>query len=317
MKIVVEHIKLNLALDNKNARRLFHGRGHCFDDLEYINVDWYCPVILITLYREPDENAWCDFVTALEVFKTNVYSDKVQCIQVQRRYRSRKSEQAIGMETLWGVLPAPMLAIENGLKFQLNLQAHQNIGFFLDMAPGRRWLQERARGKRVLNLFSYTCSFSVAAIAGGADSVVNIDMSGSALEVGKINHQLNDQLPENYDSRNSHIEFWPYNIFRSWRNLIRKGPYDLIVIDPPSRQKGSFVAEKDYVKIVKLLPELMPKGGDILSVLNAPYLGDNFISDMFAAVLPEAQFIERLQHRDDLPEKDPQRNLKMLHYTIE
>ena len=59
------------------------------------------------------------------------------------------------------------------------------------MKPGRDWLLQNAAGKRVLNLFAYTCSLSVAAIHGGAEEVINLDMASAALATGRKNHQLN------------------------------------------------------------------------------------------------------------------------------
>ncbi|MGB2035164.1 MAG: class I SAM-dependent methyltransferase, partial [Pseudomonadales bacterium] len=84
-----------------------------------------------------------------------------------------------------GALPETAWAEEAGLRYRLDFQRGQNLGFFADMAPGRAWLRERAEGKRVLNLFSFTCAFSVAALAGGAHSVVNIDLSRPALALGQ------------------------------------------------------------------------------------------------------------------------------------
>ena len=66
---------------------------------------------------------------------------------------------------------------EHNLKYILNPLSAQNIGFFPDMANTRKWLTENAAGMRILNLFTYRCSLSVAAIAGHAKEVLNIDLS--------------------------------------------------------------------------------------------------------------------------------------------
>src|SRR3546814_21000772 len=102
----------------------------------------------------------------------------------------------------------------------------------------RRWVQEQAQGKRVLNLFAYTCGFSVAAIAGGAEHVVNLDMASAALTRGRENHRLNG-----HDL--SRVSFLGHELFKSWGKVRKLGPYDLIIIDPPSFQQGSFALTRE------------------------------------------------------------------------
>lgn len=302
MQPVIDHIRSGLAEHSSEARRLFHGRGQCFEALGFINVDYFHPVLLVTLYQAPDSQAWQHLLASLQSLDV-----VVECVLVQRRYLP-----GAPTETLLGEQPAQTLAMEQGLQFALSFGAKQNIGFFLDMAPGRSWLKHHAGQKHVLNLFSYTCSLSVAAIAGGASSVLNVDMSKAALTVGRDNHRLNGQGK----SMIQDVQFLPYELFRSWNKIIRKGPYDIVVIDPPSRQRGSFVAEKDYARVIRRLPALMPAGGDVLACLNAPHLGDEFLQTLFAQECPGAGFVERLVNRADFPESDQQRNLKMLHFRL-
>jgi 23S rRNA (cytosine1962-C5)-methyltransferase len=303
MKRVFSAIENGLVnADLCDSRRLFHGRGGMYDSLNDINVDWYKPVLLITLYKPPVEAEW-QFLTA----QLTQLKSTIDCVVVQRRYLREAP-----MEYLWGSVPDSLVAIEQGLNFALSLGNKQNIGFFLDMAPGREWLRKNANGKRVLNLFAYTCSFSVAAIAGGAKTVVNNDMSKAALSVGRQNHELNGHQQKLARD----IQFLPYNVFRSWKKITHKGPYDIVIIDPPSRQKGSFVAEPDYAKVIRRLTVLMPQGGDVLACLNAPELDDSFLHELFKDLCPTAEFVERLVNREDFPEADRRRNLKMLHFRL-
>ncbi|MEE8057289.1 MAG: class I SAM-dependent methyltransferase, partial [Pseudomonadales bacterium] len=212
MKRVLEAIILGLEARSSNytsndasndGRRLFHGRGQCYQGLGYINVDWFAPVLLITLYQEVEPQGWQQLLAGL-----GSLAGEIDCGIVQRRYL-----RGSPIETLFGELPEQPLAIEQELKFALSFAGKQNIGFFLDMSPGRQWLRERAEGKRVLNLFSYTCSFSVAAMASNAKYVVNSDMSRAALNVGRQNHCLNHQ----HDRLKRDVEFLPYDLFRSWK----------------------------------------------------------------------------------------------------
>jgi 23S rRNA (cytosine1962-C5)-methyltransferase len=177
------------------------------------------------------------------------------------------------------------------------------------MEPGRQWIEQHAANKRVLNLFAYTCAFSVIAIGAGAEKVVNVDMSSAALNLGRANHQLNG-LAKNKS------EFVAENILKSWSRVKKPGPYDVVIIDPPSYQKGSFVAEKDYGKVIRRLPELMPDGGLVLACLNAPELSEGFLKQQFIEQCPQAIFIERLRPHPDFPDVDPEQQLKLLVYKI-
>jgi 23S rRNA (cytosine1962-C5)-methyltransferase len=150
----------------------------------------------------------------------------------------------------------------------------------------------------------------LAAKLGGAYSVVNVDMSKSALSTGKANHSLNEIDPRG-------ISFLPYNILKSFSNLRKKGPYDLIIIDPPSFQRGSFEATKDYEKIIKKLPELASEECILLSCLNSPDLESDFIIDMMREFSPEFKFIKRLENVPEFASKDEERSLKNLIFKRE
>ena len=166
-----------------------------------------------------------------------------------------------------------------------------------------------AAGKKILNLFAYTCAFSVVAVAAGAEKVVNVDMSSSALNVGRANHQLNGLTKER-------TEYLAENIMKSWGRIKKRGPFDIVIIDPPSYQPGSFIAGKDYEKVIRRLPELLPKGGLVLACLNAPELSDEFLKSQFATQLPEAGFVERVAPHPDFPDINPEQQLKLLVYRL-
>ncbi len=144
-----------------DARRCFHGRGHCYEGLEHINVDYYAPVLLITLYRECEPGALEQLLAGLELALTEYLPGL--SILVQHRYKPRSPS-----EVMFGVLPADIFARCSGRKMRLKLLDNQNIGYFIDMQESHDWLMRQARDLSILNLFSYTCAFSVAALQGGA-----------------------------------------------------------------------------------------------------------------------------------------------------
>jgi 23S rRNA (cytosine1962-C5)-methyltransferase len=152
-------------------------------------------------------------------------------------------------------VPDPHVVTENGARFRVHVLRGQNHGLFLDMAEGRRWVREMPRPAarprpKVLNLFAYTCAFSVVALQAGAKQVVNVDMSHGAMAIGQQNHQLNGIT--------TGASFLAHDIFSSWGKITRSGPYDLVIVDPPSYQKGSFVATKDYARLMRRLPTCWP-----------------------------------------------------------
>ena len=297
---------------NDDAHRLLHGRGRCYEGLEQLTVDWIAPLIWAVLYKPLDP-------ALEEALRESLgrHADQLGCAaMLQRRY-----EKGAPAELLAGAMPETLNARESDLQFHVQPGRNQNIGYFMDLSPARDWLRERCEGGRVLNLFAFTCANSVAAAQAGAERVVNVDMSRAAMRIGADNHRLNelgDGLRGRKAEQNSEaatdVVMLDYDLFRSWKAVRKFGRYDQIIIDPPSRQKGSFEAEKDYPRVLRQLPSLLNEGGEFLACLNAPYLPESFLRDMIAAELPEAEFVQRLKNREDFPEADSDAGLKMLHY---
>ena len=287
----------NFDYNSVESSRIFHGRGHCFQHLEYINIDWFSPVMWVVVYGEVAPEVLSEVKEQLITLAQSNTEIKAVCFQQRLRGRS---EQHIW----YGELPEQLIAHELGANYPIDLSSNQNIGFFLDAKPARQWVRAKAKDKRVLNMFAYTCSFSVAALQGEAAHVVNIDMAKGPIAQGQKNHALNG-------FKNDRVSFLPHDIFRSMKNLSKRGPYDIIIIDPPSRQKNSFEANKDYLKLLKKLTPLMHSTTKIVALLNAPYLNESFLPELFSEALPCYEMTERLAQRDDFPEKDLSCCLKM------
>lgn len=286
----------------EETRRLFHGRGRCWPGLEHVTADWLQGVLLVALFRAP-EAAQLDALKRLlrALGQTPAWQrSQAHALLLQHRYLPDSPTEA-----LLGELPAEWLISENGLRYKLDLGRKQNNGLFLDMRYGRRWVQEHARERRVLNLFAYTCGFSVAAIAGGAQHVINLDMASAALSRGRENHRLNG-----HDL--SRVSFLGHELFKSWGKVKKLGSYDLIIIDPPSFQKGSFVLSTDYRKILRRLPELLDAHGEVLACINDPDIGPDFLIEEMAAEAPQLRFVRRLENPPEFADVDPDAGLKTL-----
>ena len=300
-----QHLITALSALPEESRRLFHGRGRCWTGLEHLTVDWLQGVLLVSLFRDPGTAEQQALKEMLTFLSHSPEWPRGTHLLLQHRYLPDNETEA-----LLGEVPEEWLISENGLRYKLDLGRKQNNGLFLDMRYGRRWVQEQAQGKRVLNLFAYTCGFSVAAIAGGAERVVNLDMARAALSRGRDNHRLN-----NHDL--GRVEFLGHELFKSWGKVKKSGPYDLVIIDPPSFQKGSFALSRDYQKILRRLPELLAGGGEVLACVNDPDVGPDFLIEGMAREAPALKFSARLENPPEFPDIHPDSSLKALVFSLE
>ncbi|PLX75619.1 MAG: SAM-dependent methyltransferase [Desulfuromonas sp.] len=281
-------------------RRLFHGRGRTLPGYEFINIDWYPPLVLITLYALKEQ----DWIGRLGKELKSIIGGQLEAIVVQSRLPGSDSPRII-----FGSVQPECLITEEGLVFEIEPLADQNIGIFPDMKPGRQLVRDIAANKKVLNLFAYTCAFSVAALAGGAKQVVNLDMNRNLLKRGGENHRLNG-----IDLRN--VSFLAYDLFKSFGKLRRIGPFDLVIIDPPYHQGNSFRAERDWPKLLRRLPEIMTPSGEVIAAVSAPETGRKFLRQQFARHLPTATLLTELTGGEDFPENDPDKGLHIQHYRL-
>ena len=163
-----------------DAARLFHGRGGRHPGCEHLALDVYPPVLLLTSFRALGDDEIALLAAALAARWPGA-----PCV-----YQCRAAGAA-ETRTLQGAVPEPHVVTEAGTRYLVHLLRGQNHGLFLDMAAGRRWVREQVRpGAKVLNLFAYTCAFSVVALQAGAAEVTNVDMASGALAIGRNNHEL-------------------------------------------------------------------------------------------------------------------------------
>ena len=291
-----EIILNNLENKSVDLKRVFHGRGNFYDDFKYLVVDSINDILMATFFEEVEVDIQKNIIKILdEVYATKGFKTLI----IQRRYKKDNI-----YEIIRGKVSNNAIAYEDGLKYALNF-SNQNIGIFPDMKNGRSFIKEISKDKNVLNLFSYTCAFSVCAISAGASKVVNVDMAKNALTTGRTNHHLN-----NLDTKK--VKFLPYDILKSWSRIKKEGPYDIIIIDPPSFQKGSFAATKDYEKIIKRLDELSASSCTVLACLNAPELDSLFLKEVFATYSRGFKFLKRLENVEDFITNNEEKSLKNL-----
>jgi len=150
---------------------------------------------------------------------------------------------------------------ENGLKFIVNLSDYLDTGFFLDHRVTREKVKAEVKDKKVLNLFSYTGSFSVYAAAGGASEVVTVDLSKTYLEWAQRNMQLN-----------TFTDLSKYKLVHAdvlqFLNTISENSFDLVILDPPTfsnskRMEDILDIQRDHVKLINDCLRILKNGGKI------------------------------------------------------
>jgi len=162
--------------------------------------------------------------------------------------------------------PDPLAVREGRLTLQVSLGAGLATGLFVDQRDNRERLRRAVRGARVLNLFCYTCAFSVAAALGEAAEVVSVDLSERALRRGRENFVLSGLDPRAYRFIKDDAMDW---LRRARR---REARYDFIVLDPPtfatSKKRASFRVADDYGRVASDALGLLAPRGRLLAVTN-------------------------------------------------
>lgn len=231
-----------------NVYRLVHGEG---DDLPGLVIDYYAGVAVVQfhsvgMYLER-ENIARALLEVMGNQLTAIY-DKSEgtlpykaAIEPHNGYLYGKAENFI--------------ALENGLKFNVDWLEGQKTGFFIDQRENRSLLEKYAQGKNVLNMFCYTGGFSFYAMRGGAASVHSVDVSARAIEIARQNVELN--FPG--DPRH---EAFAEEAFRFLEHS--RDRYDLIILDPPAFAKHQNVlnnAIQGYKKLNRKGIEVIKPGG--------------------------------------------------------
>lgn len=180
---------------------------------------------------------------------------------------------------------------ENGLRFLVNLVDYLDTGLFLDHRPTREQVREQAEGKRVLNLFAYTGSFTVYAAAGGASATTTIDLSNTYLNWAQRNMELNGFEGEAHRYIRADV--------KEWLQQRVEGLYDIIILDPPTfsnskRMDEVLDTQRDHPELINACLKRLAPGGQLYFSTNfrkfklaAEVLNTDKIKDITAATIPK------------------------------
>ncbi|MBX9686788.1 MAG: class I SAM-dependent rRNA methyltransferase [Candidatus Obscuribacterales bacterium] len=237
-----------LDFEESNVFRLINAEG---DFLPGFIVDYYAGQLVIQCHTAGAENLLAEFVEAIDaelqansIILRNDSSSRLR--EGLKREEARYLKKGENKE---------ILVKENGYSFTVDPIQGQKTGFFTDQRDKRRSLGQYARqlqgNSRLLNCFSYTCSFSVyAAAVNSSLRTVNVDQSAAALELGKRNFALNQ-----IDSANHDFHCTDAFAFLE-KQLANKEKYEIVILDPPAFAKSN----KDKSKALKAYSRLASLG---------------------------------------------------------
>ena len=225
LRCAIELRSLHADLDGTAAYRLVNAEG---DGLPGLTVDRYADHLMLQLYS----SAWRPHLKLV----TQILQELLSPLGIYEKSRPQKTREleAVSDSKKYGRLlagkaaPQRLEVRENGLTFLVTLEQGLNTGLFLDQRRNRRDLMRRVEGKRLLNLFSYTGAFSVAAAAAGAAQVTSVDASTGYTDWARDNFTAN-RIPLRQH------EFIVGDCFAVLGKLAQSGKrYDIILMDPPS-----------------------------------------------------------------------------------
>ena len=273
--------KLSLGMNfPTNAYRLVHGEG---DLLPGLIIDIYANTAVIQAHTD---GMYLNLDAIADAIKT-VFGDEIAHIYSKSSAAMHDAE--IEDEFLLGD-QHEVVATENNMKFKVNWVTGQKTGFFLDQRENRQLLGHYSKGKSVLNTFSYSGGFSVAALIGGATKVVSVDISQTAVTLGDENVALNN-LTENHLSVQADV----------MKNLKDEPEmFDIVILDPPAFAKSltkKHQATMGYKRLNMLGLERVKPGGLLFTFSCSQVIDEKLFANTVTAAAIEVGRNCRILHR--------------------
>lgn len=263
------HSRLELALrrrrglfdEQTTGYRCVHGES---DGWPGLVLDRYDAALVLKIYTA----AWLPWLDQIIAQIADVLNPARLILRLSRniqQFASKEFGKTDG-QTLVGLASLePAHFLENALRFEADVVRGQKTGFFLDQRENRKQVGELARGRRVLNVFSFSGGFSLYAARGGARSATDLDLSAHALEAARRNFALNQGGPDVARCAHSLIQA---DAFEWLAQPAAKDKYDLVVLDPPSlarRESERAEALKAYRKLASLAIQRLAAGGILVA----------------------------------------------------
>ena len=287
----LEYRKDFYSCESTTAFRVFNGEG---DGIGGLTIDYFDGFYLLTWYSLGIYEFKSEILEALKksVEYKGIYQKKR--FNSKGKYLDEKDDFVTGDKA-----QAPIIVKENGINFAIYLDDGAMVGVFLDQKDVRKTIRDKyAKGKTVLNTFSYTGAFSVAAALGGTAKTTSVDLAKRSLpktseqfEVNNIDVEVQDIIVE--------------DVFNYFKYAVKKNLlFDMVVLDPPSfarSKKRTFSASKDYVSLLKEAIQITKKGGIIVASTNSANFSMMTFSDFISRAFRELNGKYAIKERFSLP----------------
>lgn len=296
----------NFDPGHETAVRLFNGFTEGHADLV---VDLYAQTLVLHNYADKPANGFAAVQEAQDFFRTQL--PWLQAVVVKTR--NATTPEARRGQLVYGTQLNRKVR-EDGVWYAIDVLLNRDASFYLDTRHVRQWAQEHLAGKAVLNTFAYTGSLGVAALAGGATRVVQLDLNRSFLNVAKTSYTLNGFPIHKADFRTG--DFFP-----QISQMKAAGErFDCVFVDPPifsATKKGVVDLAASYTRILNKVRPLINDGGYLVAINNALfYSGAEYLQELEAlcadgyltvaeAIPVPADFIGEQQLQPKLPVADP------------
>ena len=259
IKSSIEYRADFFADDSTTTFRIFNGEG---DGVGGLTIDYFNGYYLVTWYSIGIYELKYEI---LEALKNSV---DYKGIYQKKRFDGKGKYLDDSDDFICGERAEESITVkENGVNFAIHLDDGAMVGVFLDQKDVRKKIRDNyAKGKTVLNTFSYTGAFSVYAVLGGASKTTSVDLAKRSLPKTQEQFEVN-----NIDIKSQSIIV--EDVFNYFKYAVRKKlTFDMVVLDPPSfarSKKHTFSASKDYVNLLKEAIQITNNGGLIVASTNS------------------------------------------------
>ena len=273
------------------AFRVFNGEG---DGIGGLTIDYFDGYYLMNWYSEGIYSFRKSIIEALTT------STAVKGLYQKKRFDSagkyiEEDDFVTGEQATF-----PLLIKENGVNYAVYLNEGAMVGIFLDQREVRRRIMENyALGKTVLNTFSYTGAFSVAAAMGGATKTTSVDLANRSLEKTIEQFSVNHLDFEAHDIR-------VMDVFRYFKYAKKNElTFEMVILDPPSfarSKKNTFRAEKDYTNLLKETIDITAEKGIIVASTNCSKFDMKKFKQFIEVAFRESDYNYQILEEHSLPQ---------------